>query len=111
MKTWIILLLFPFYLYAQNFKADISVVQFSASFTKDSELSLKPFKDYNTYTFYISDKPDIFSKEKIQFLPTIVLYYNNKEVVRMESDISLKLPDNTQDSLEQHIDEIIESKF
>ena len=29
----------------------------------------------------------------------------------MESDISLKLPDNTQDSLEQHIDEIIESKF
>lgn len=67
MKTWIILLLFPFYLYAQNFKADISVVQFSASFTKDSELSLKPFKDYNTYTFYISDKPDIFSKEKFSF--------------------------------------------
>jgi|TARA_R110002020_G_scaffold85438_1_gene210846 hypothetical protein len=111
MKTWIILLLFPLYLNAQNFKADISVVQFSASFTKDSEISLKPFKDYNTYTFYISDKPDIFSKEKIVFLPTIVLYYNNKEVVRMESDISLKLPDNTQDSLEQHIDEIIESKF
>ena len=111
MKTWIILLLFPLYLNAQNFKADISVVQFSASFTKDSEISLKPFKDYNTYTFYISDKPDIFLKEKIVFLPTIVLYYNNKEVVRMESDISLKLPDNTQDSLEQHIDEIIESKF
>jgi len=111
MKTWIILLLFPLYLNAQNFKADISVVQFSASFTKDSEISLKPFKDYNTYTFYISDKPDIFSKEKIVFLLTIVLYYTNKELVRMESDISLKLPDNTQDSLEQHIDEIIESKF
>ena len=59
MKTWIILLLSPLYLNAQNFKADISVVQFSASFTKDSEISLKPFKDYNTYTFYISDKPDI----------------------------------------------------
>ena len=27
--------------YSQNFKDDISVVQFSAPFTKDSEISLK----------------------------------------------------------------------
>jgi hypothetical protein len=111
MKTWIILLLFPIYLSAQNFKSDISVVQFSAPFTKDSEISLKPFKDYNTYTFLITDKPKVFAEEKIVFLPTVILYYNNKEIVRLESDISLKLPENAEDTIQQHIDEIIESKF
>ena len=111
MKTWIILLFFPLCLTAQNFKSDISVVQFSAPFTKDSELSLKPFKDYNTHLFLISDKPEIFSEEKIIYLPTVILYYNNKEIIRIESDISLKLPENTEDTIQQHIDEIIESKF
>ena len=33
--------------YSQNFKDDISVVQFSAPFTKDSEISLKKFKEHN----------------------------------------------------------------
>jgi hypothetical protein len=111
MKTWIILLLFPIFLNAQNFKSDISVVQFSAPFTKDSEISLKPFKDYNTYTFCITEKPKFFQKEKILFLPTLILYYNEKEIVRLESDISLKLPENAVDTIQQHIDEIIESKF
>tara|TARA_R100001463_G_scaffold42696_2_gene89371 strand:- start:1056 stop:1391 length:336 start_codon:yes stop_codon:yes gene_type:complete len=111
MKTWIILLLFPIFLNAQNFKSDISVVQFSAPFTKDSEISLKPFKDYNTYTFCITEKPKFFQKEKILFIPTLILYYNEKEIVRLESDISLKLPENAVDTIQQHIDEIIESKF
>ena len=111
MRTWIILLLLPVYLNAQDYKSDISIVQFSAPFTKDSEISLKPFKDYNTYTINILEKKEIFDKEKIVFLPTIILYHNNEEVVRIESDISLKLPENTQDTLEQHIDKIMESKF
>jgi len=111
MKTWIILLLFPIYLNAQNYKSDISVVQFSAPFTKDSEISLKPFKDYNTYTFCITEKPKFFEKEKILFLPTVILFYNNKEVIRFESDISLKLPEDTEKVLTNHIDKIIESKF
>ena len=43
-------------IFSQDFKEEISVVQFSAPFTKDSEISLKPFKQYNTYTFNITEK-------------------------------------------------------
>ena len=107
----IIIFLFVTNTNAQKFKEDISVVQFSAPFTKDSEISLKKFDDYNIYTFSILEKKEIFEKENIKYLPTIVLYNNGEEVVRVESGISLKLPENTLEIIEEKIDEIIESKF
>lgn len=96
---------------AQAFKDEISVVQFSAPFTKASEISLKKFNEHNTYTFLITEKKKVFDNEKIKYLPTIILYHNGDEVVRIESGISLKLPENTIDVLAEHIEEIIESKF
>jgi hypothetical protein len=58
MRLWILVLLLPFSLLlnAQSFKEDISVVQYSAPFTSDSEISLKPFNDYNIYNFCITEK-------------------------------------------------------
>ena len=64
-----------------------------------------------TYTFKITEKKEVFEKEKIKYLPTIILYHNGDEVVRVESGISLKLPENTIELIEEKIDEIIESKF
>lgn len=107
----IIIFLFVASTNAQKFKEDISVVQFSAPFTKDSEISLKKFDDYNIYTFSILEKKEIFDEENIKYLPTIVLYNNGEEIVRVESGISLKLPENTLEIIEEKIDEIIESKF
>ena len=49
--------------------------------------------------------------KKIKYLPTIILYHNGDEVVRIESGISLKLPENTIKLIEEEIDLIIESKF
>jgi thiol-disulfide isomerase/thioredoxin len=112
MKKWLILLLLPFYsLNAQNYKEDISVVQYSAPFTKDSEISLKPFKDYNTYTFYITEKKKIFEEDEVVYLPTLILYYNGKEIIRVESGISLKYPDDAEKKITKEIEKIIESKF
>lgn len=112
MKKWILFLFIPlFSVYSQKFKADISVVQFSAPFTVDGEISLKPFRDYNTHRFCITERPEIFKKEKIEFLPTVILYNNGKEIIRVESDISLALPENCSDTIFQHIDKLIESKF
>ncbi|QDP65922.1 MAG: hypothetical protein Tp133SUR523431_46 [Prokaryotic dsDNA virus sp.] len=98
-------------LVAQSFKDEISVVQFSAPFTKASEISLKKFNDYNIYTFLINEKKDVFEKENIKYLPTIILYHNGEEIIRIESGISLKLPENTIQLIEEEIEEIIESKF
>ena len=112
MKLWILLLILPLYtLHSQNFKADISIVQYSAPFTSDSEISLKPFNDFHIYNFCITEKPDIFKKEKIKFLPTVILYNNGKEIIRVESDITLSLPEDCKDTILKHIDKLIESKF
>ena len=87
----------------------ISIVQYTASFAQ--EISLKKFKEHNIYTFNIIEKKEVFDEEKIKFLPTIVLYHNGEEVLRVESGITLKLPEDTLELLEEKIDEIIESKF
>ena len=47
----------------------------------------------------------------ISTLPTIILYHNGEEIIRIESGISLKLPENTIQLIEEEIEEIIESKF
>ena len=113
MRLWILVLLLPFSLLlnSQSFKEDISVVQFSAPFTVDSEISLKPFNDYNIYRFSITEEGAIFRKEKIKFLPTVILYNNGKEIIRVESNITLLLPKNCKDTILYHIEKLIESKF
>jgi hypothetical protein len=109
---WVILLLFfTQTLYSQEFKDGISVVQFNASFLSENTISLEPIKDADTHLLLMGKHPDIFDREKIIFLPTLVLYHNGKEIVRVESDITLKLPEDALDVLQEEIDLIIESKF
>ena len=63
------------------------------------------------FKFKITEKKKVFDNEKIKYLPTIILYHNGDEVIRVESGISLKLPENTIELIEEKIEEIIESKF
>ena len=107
----IISILISGYSYSQDFKDDISIVQFSAGFVKDSEIKLTPFKVYNIYYFKMEDKGVIFREEKIKYLPTIILYHNGKEITRVESGIDLKLPENCIEVINKHIDKLIEDKF
>lgn len=112
MRLWTLFFAFCFCsLNAQEYKQDISIVQYSAPFTKDSEISLKSFKDYNTHKFCITEHKKIFDKENIKYLPTVVLYHNEDEIIRIESGISLKLPENTIKLINKEIDKIIENKF
>jgi len=91
--------------------AQIEIVQFSAEFLKDNEISLKSFKSYETKTLYMSKESAIFKKLDIKYIPTLVLFNNEEEVYRVESGITLKLPENSIELIEDQIEEIIESKF
>ena len=91
--------------------AQIEIVQFSAEFLKDNEISLKSFRSYETKTLYMSKESAMFKKLDIKYIPTLVLFNNEEEVFRVESGISLKLPENTIELIENEIEEIIESKF
>ena len=90
--------------------AQIEIIQYSAEFVKSNEISLKSFR-YDTKTLYMSKAQDKFKKLNIEYIPTIILFYNGEEVYRLESGISLKLPENSTELIENEIEEIIESKF
>jgi len=106
----IVALLFTTLTFGQ-YKDDISIVQFSAPFTMDAEVSLKKFKEYNTFTLRIPKHADFIKKEKVKYLPTIILYSNGEEIVRIHGGISLILPENTIEILQDNIDELLNNKF
>ena len=106
----LLLLLFTLTGYSQ-YKDGISVVQFSAEFVKENEISLKKFNDHNTHLFYLSKHSEHFTKEQIIYIPTVMLFHNGEQILKIESGVTLKLPEDTADKIENAIDEILENTF
>ena len=85
---WNVIIAFVFVVnsaFSQSYKDDISVVQFSAGFVKEAEMDLKKFREYNTFTFYMENDADIFAAEGIKYVPTLVIFQNGKEIMRIGS--------------------------
>ena len=93
---------------SQN-KDDITVINYTAKFVE--EISLKEFKYYNLQTYFISEHCKMFAKEKVRYLPTIILYNNGEEVLKIESGIDLKLPENWKKTLSEEIEILLQDKF
>ena len=110
MKYLKFLFLFTIGNYSQ-YKDGISVVQFSAEFVKDNEISLKKFNDHNIHLFYLSKNQKHFDSEGIIYLPTVMLFYNGETILKIESGVTLKLPEDTEKQLNNAIDKILEDKF
>ncbi len=107
----VIIALFFTALSFSQYKDDISVVQFSAKFLVDKQISLKKFKEFNIHTLFISEHNKFFKEEKVEYLPTIILYNNGDEIIRIHGGISLTLPEDTAKQLQKHIDELQSNKF
>ena len=113
-KIWIVIIALcqAFVSTAQINKDDISIVQFSAKFVASNEVSLKEYsQDYSTLTLYISEHKKLFEKEKIKYLPTLVLYNEGEQVLVITSDLSLKLPEDALKQLEEEINNILKNRF
>ena len=110
MKLWVLILLFPLLTYSQ-YKNNISVVQFSAEFVENAQVDLSKINDASIYTLLLSKEKKFFSSEAVVYLPTVILYHNKKEVIRIESGIGLTLPDNTLDLIQYEINKIKKQKF
>ena len=95
---------------SQSYKDDISIVLYTAEFIKDN-YSLKPFREHNINTFYIEKDKKIHADDKIIFLPTICLYNNGELIEKIEAGISMKLPNSTQERIQEHIDNLLQDKF
>lgn len=71
-KICVAIVLFAFSVtHSQSYKDDISVVLYTAEFIKNDNFSLKPFKEHNTYIFYLSKDKKIHANDKIMYLPTL----------------------------------------
>jgi hypothetical protein len=95
---------------SQSYKDDISIVLYTAEFIKDN-FSLKPFKEHNTYIFYLSKDKKIHANDKIMYLPTLCLFNNGELIEKIESGIAMKLPESTTERIQEHIDELLSNKF
>tara|TARA_Y100001937_G_scaffold125115_1_gene191226 strand:+ start:516 stop:854 length:339 start_codon:yes stop_codon:yes gene_type:complete len=112
MKLWItILLLIPTLAFSQSYKDGLVVIQFSADFVKANEIDISKLEGADMLRLYYTQHPKIFQKENIKYLPTVILFHNGKTILRVESGISLKLPENTLDRVQEHINKIIKRKF
>ena len=85
----------------------ISIVQYTASFAE--QVTLEDYKDYNSKTYFVSKSPDEF--KNIRYYPTIVLFNDGEEELRIESGISLKLPEDWKEQLNEHIDLLLSQRF
>lgn len=110
-NLWIIVFFAGVIAATAQVKDDISVVQYSAKFVEANELDLSYFRDYNIQTLHMGSNSEIFKKEGIKFLPTVILYSDGEVILKIESDISLKLPVNCRELIQDEIDLLLEERF
>ena len=110
MKWFVITLLFTSFAYSQDYKNDISVVHYTAKFIENNSLELKG-RDFNKYVFYLEENKKIFENDNVKFVPTILLFQNGKEILRIEGGVGLKLPEDAIKKTKKKINELIQNKF
>ena len=108
--TIILALLFTTLSFSQ-YKDDISVVQFSAKFLVDKQISLSKFKEFNIHTLFISEHGKFFKEEEVEYLPTIIVYNNGDVVFRIHGGLSLELPEDTIKQIQEQLTELQSNKF
>jgi|TARA_R100000084_G_scaffold54098_1_gene22742 hypothetical protein len=105
MRCVIIAFFLTFASFAQT--ESISIIQYTASFAE--QVTLEDYKDYNSKTYFVSKSPDKF--KDIKYYPTIILFNDGEEELRIESGISLKLPEDWKEQLNEHIDTLLQQRF
>ena len=65
----------------------------------------------NKSVFYSVKDKKIFDAEEVKYLPTVIVFSNGKEILRLESGISMKLPEDSEKQIKEKVNSLIESKF
>ena len=91
-------------------KDGIQVVQFTASFNKDNEVTwLEELNDCKIAIIDIGEG-DWQKKYKIAIVPTLIIFDDGEEVNRFQADLSMALV-ATREEIQEAIEEIIMNKF
>lgn len=107
----ILFLFLSFDAFSQEYKDEVSVVFFTASFAKTKEIQdWKKLYDCNKHILNIEDLPELMTSEAITVVPTIKIYDNGKEIKVWQANIMFEL-DVTIKEIQKEVNKIVESKF
>tara|TARA_R100000781_G_scaffold114741_2_gene86416 strand:+ start:327 stop:668 length:342 start_codon:yes stop_codon:yes gene_type:complete len=88
----------------------VSVIHFNSEWNADNNFDISVLKDCDIDSVVICDNPDLQEKHKIKVVPTIIIFDEEKEIVRFEANIMMKL-EATKNDIQERIDKIYLAKF
>ena len=104
-------LTYIFLLFAATVSAQIEVVQYNAGWNSGNDVEwCKELTDCEIDYIDIAAKPKQQTKNKIEVVPTIIIFDEGEEIERFEADISFTIK-VTREEIQGIIDELIVNKF
>lgn len=104
-------LIITFLLFVGLANAQIEVVQYNAGWNSSNDVEwCKELTDCEIDYIDIAAKPKQQTKNKIEVVPTIIIFDEGEEIERFEADISFTIK-ATREEIQGIIDELIVNKF
>ena len=104
-------LIITFLLFVGLANAQIEVVQYNAGWNSSNDVEwCKELTDCEIDYIDIAAKPKQQTKNKIEVVPTIIIFDDGEEIERFEADISFTIK-ATREEIQEIIDELVVNKF
>jgi hypothetical protein len=105
-KLFFFLFFICFFSYSQ-----IEVIQYNAGWNSSNDVDwCDDLNDCEIDYVDIADKPKQQVKNKIEVVPTIIIFDEGEEIERFEADISFAIQ-ATKEDVQAYIDEVLANKF
>jgi len=100
-----------FLLFAVTVNAQIEVIQYNAGWNSGNDVEwCEELTDCEISYVDIAAKPKQQAKNKIEVVPTIIIFDDGEEIERFEADISFTIK-ATREEIQEIIDELVVNKF
>ena len=104
-------LTYIFLLFVATVSAQIEVVQYNAGWNSSNNVEwVEELTDCEVSYIDIAVKPKQQVKNKIEVVPTIIIFDEGEEIERFQADISFSIK-ATREEIQEIIDELIVNKF
>ena len=104
-------LTYIFLLFAATVSAQIEVIQYNAGWNSTNDVEwVEELTDCEISYVDIAAKPKQQVKNKIEVVPTIIIFDEGEEIERFQADISFTIK-ATREEIQEIIDELVVNKF
>ncbi len=90
--------------------SQVSVIHFNSEWNKDNNFDISVLKECEIDSVVICHNAELQEKHKIKSVPTIIVFDEGIEIVRVEANIMMQL-EATKKDIQKEIDKIYLAKF